>query len=367
MRINTRRLQRSWTYDFRAKGKRYRKGGFSTKAEATAEGQAHYESLLNRKGTTTLAKAYKDYTTGTELAIRTREAYARCWERIEPVLGHLFIEEVTTEAMDEFKKLLPEDWAPKTINLHLSVISGSLTFARKREKLKFVPYVPRVAVPDKTTQWYPMEEREELLAGMYELFPRWYLFFYLSMRLGLRTGEVYPIEREQLRDNPLSIAIDRAAIRGEKERPAQIVPYRKNEEQWTLLITPDVWEAVQWHIDRGYAGERFLFLKNRDALPKHLDSHRRPLRIVQRAKGLRYLSHHKIGRHSVGGQSSSAGISTRVLQSQLGHKSIQSTARYANLANFAQLKLLQDLAPATPPHGQPAVNEAAKNRAKKVL
>ena len=39
-----------------------------------------------------------------------------------------------------------------------------------------------------------------------------------------------------------------------------------------------------------------------DTLPRYIASHKRPLHTVQRALGLRELSHHKIGRHSVGGQ-----------------------------------------------------------------
>lgn len=70
-------------------------------------------------------------------------------------------------------------------------------------------------------------------------------------------------------------------------------------------------------------------------LPRFLESHKRPLRFVQKKLGLRPLSHHKIGRHSVGGQALTAGLSPRALQALLGHQSAQSTARYANIGSLA--------------------------------
>jgi len=63
------------------------------------------------------------------------------------------------------------------------------------------------------------------------------------------------------------------------------------------------------------------------------------------------LSHHKIGRHSVASQAVTAGLSIKAVQAQLGHRSEQSTHRYAHLGSKAQLRLVESLAPSAPPHG----------------
>jgi hypothetical protein len=59
-----------------------------------------------------------------------------------------------------------------------------------------------------------------------------------------------------------------------------------------------VLEVIRWHIDHGYAGPQFLFSPD-GTFPKHLNSHERPLRAVQKALELPLLSRHQIGRHSM--------------------------------------------------------------------
>jgi len=179
--------------------------------------------------------------------------------------------------------------------------------------------------------------------------PRWYLFFYLTARVGLRVGEVYALTHRQIRDIPPQLIIDQAVERGTGDRPAVVRPLRKGHDELVLNVSRDVMDAIRWHISQGYAGKEFLFCEGRQ-LPRYLEDHKRPLRFVQKKMGLRTLSHHKIGRHSVGGQAMTAGLSPRVLQAQLGHRSAQSTARYANIGAGAQLQLMDHLTPARPPH-----------------
>lgn len=144
--------------------------------------------------------------------------------------------------------------------------------------------------------------------------------------------------------------IDQSLQRGTKERPAMIVDTRKNDEAYSLDLTQDVIEAIHWHIAQGYAGPEYLFSQD-GSFPRYIDSHVRPLHVVQRALGLRMLSHHHIGRHSVASQAVTAGLSIKAVQAQLGHRSEQSTHRYAHLGSKAQLRLVQSLAPSAPPHG----------------
>ena len=168
------------------------------------------------------------------------------------------------------------------------------------------------SAPERATDWYTEEERDRLLAGMFEMFPRWYAFFYLTTRLGLRTGEVYAIARDRIRDIPPELIIDRAVQRGNKERPAMLGP-RKNNKLLTLALTEDVVDAIRWHIQQGYAGPEFLFSKD-GRFPTRIYSHARPVRIVQRALGLREIGHHQVGRHSVASQAATGGHSIKAIQ-----------------------------------------------------
>ena len=99
----------------------------------------------------------------------------------------------------------------------------------KRGILAAVPYVPMERVPEARAQWYTEEERDRLLEGMFRMQPSWYTFFYLTTRLGLRTGEVYAISRSRIRDVPPQLTIDRAVQRGWKQRPAMLGPRKSNQ------------------------------------------------------------------------------------------------------------------------------------------
>ncbi len=149
---------------------------------------------------------------------------------------------------------------------------------------------------------------------------------------------------------PPQLIVDQQVQRGSKTREPKLIT-RKNDEAYTLEITQDVLDAIEWHISKGYAGEEFFFSKD-GTFPHWVDSYVRPLQTVQRKLGLRLLSHHKIGRHSVASQAATGGTSIKAIQAQLGHRSEQSTHRYAHLGSKAQLRLVEGLMPTAPPHAR---------------
>lgn len=345
--VHVRKLAKSWQFDFKMAGHpRQRKGGFRSKSEAIIAGRKCQEKLLAGAEQVLFGDAYKQYMSATDLRARSRERYGELWERIEPELGHLYIEEVDTPAMDQFKATLRKNQDP---NHHLALIKAVLRFMWKRGKLKYVPYVPMAKRRKKEKGWYSQQERDLLLDGMFQSCPQWYAFFYLTCRLGLRRGEVYAISHTQVLWNQQQIVINQQVQQGFKQRPAVLVDTRKNGEAYTLDVTDDVLDAIRWHMEQGYAGDEFLFSKD-GAFPKYLDSYKGALSRMQKRLGLRPLLHHAIGRHSVASQAASGGESIKSIQAQLGHCSEQSTLKYMHLANKGQLRLIEGLKPASPPH-----------------
>jgi hypothetical protein len=84
------------------------------------------------------------------------------------------------------------------------------------------------------------------------------------------------------------------------------------------------------------------------------------LKLVRQKLGLRLLSHHKVGRHSVASQAVTSGESVKAVQAQLGHRSEQSTHQYAprlrcaaqtHRSAYAASSAARDRKP-----GQPGVN-----------
>ena len=204
-----RKLAKSWQYDFKIPGHgRERKGGYRTKAEATAAERAARMALINGGAAINFYQAYTAYMQATSMKDRTRDAYEHVWKRIEPELGYRLIEAIDTSLLDAFKTTLPKTLGPKTINQHLILIRAVLRFMWKRGKLKNVSYVPMESVPTQPSEWYTQEERDQLLAGMFRWRPQWYLFYYLTVRLGLRVGEVYAVSRRQVREKPPQLVVE---------------------------------------------------------------------------------------------------------------------------------------------------------------
>jgi integrase len=344
-----RKLAKSWQYDFTIPGfGRQRQGGFRTQAEALLAEKAAREALITGARQVLFREAYEQYMGATRMKDRGRDAFEHVWKRIEPELGHLFVEAVDTSELDGFKRTLPSKLGPKSVNQHLILIRAVLRFMWKRGRLKGVPYVPMESVPKPHVDWYTQSERDQLLAGMFRLEPQWYLFFYFTARLGLRTGEVYAISHRQVRRERLQLVVDQAVQRGTKKRESRLTT-RKNDEAYVLDVTPDIVAAVDWHVSQGYGGPEFLFSKT-GVFPRYIDSHVRPLKLVQEKLGLRPLSHHKLGRHSVASQAVTSGESVKAVQAQLGHRSEQSTHKYSHLGAGAQKRLVEVLKPAAAPH-----------------
>jgi integrase len=220
----------------------------------------------------------------------------------------------------------------------------------KREVLLYLPYVPMGKVEENQPDWYSEQERDRFLAGIFRKYPTWYLFFYLTCRLGLRRGEVYAVSFSRIRRDPPMLTVNRQVQRGIKGRPAQLTS-RKNKKSFTMQLPSDVLDAIDWHVDQGYAGEEFLFSKD-ESFPTWLDSHQRPMRNVQKTLGLRQIGHHAIGRHSVASQAATEGESLKAIQAQLGHRSPESTNRYMHLGSRAQLHVVETLAPTAPEHAK---------------
>ncbi|HMI83279.1 MAG TPA: hypothetical protein VK550_04245 [Polyangiaceae bacterium] len=158
--------------------------------------------------------------------------------------------------------------------------------------------------------------------------------------------------------------VDQAVQRGTKTSAARLTS-RKNDEAYALDLTADILAAVDWHVAAGHAGPEFLFSKTGN-FPRYIDSHVRPLTLVQQKVGLRLLSHHKVGRHSVASQAVTGGESVKAVQAQLGHRSEQSTHKYSHLGSGAQRRLIEALKPVVAPHeliGAAMLTSTAKQKA----
>lgn len=239
-----RKLKKSWQYDFKISGHpRQRKGGFRTKTEAEMAERRRREQLFTGAQKVLCAEAFDLYMAAERLKDRTRDSYEFLWGRIKMHIGHLYVEDVDTSTLDAFKQTLPKNLGPNSVNHYLAIIKAVLRFMWKCGKLKHVPYVSMESIPRKNQDWYTQEERDRLLDGMFRWYPQWYLFFYLTCRLGLRCGEMYAMSHRQIRHIRPQLVIDQALQR-EKKRPAMLMS-RKNNEAYVFDVTHDVLDAIR--------------------------------------------------------------------------------------------------------------------------
>ncbi len=251
-----------------------------------------------------------------------------------------------------FKQTLPEGLGPKTVNQYLILIRAVLRYLWKRGKLKAVRLrADGIGVEDARGLVHRAGAGP---AARGDVSPRASVVPLLLSHRAPRTAHGGGV-RDRASSDPAGapkLLVDQAVQRGTKKREAKLVS-RKNDEAYELDLTADLLAAVDWHVARGYAGPEFLFSKT-GSFPRYIDSHVRPLKLVQRKLNLRALSHHKVGRHSVAGQAVTGGESIKAVQAQLGHSSEQSTPKYAHLDSRAQLRLVTALKPARAPHEQPS-------------
>lgn len=135
-----RKLANSWQFDFTLPGyDRQRQAGFKTKAEAHEAERQRRTDLISGRKRILFADAYAQYMSATRMKALGRDHWERCWPDIKPVLGHRFIEEVDTSALDLLKARLPSHLAPSSINHRLSLVRTILRFMWKRGLLAAVP------------------------------------------------------------------------------------------------------------------------------------------------------------------------------------------------------------------------------------
>jgi hypothetical protein len=145
------------------------------------------EDLISGARKLLFRDGYAQYMAATRMKDRARDAYEHVWKRIEPKLGHLYVEQVDTSALDAFKRSLPTHLGPKSINQHLILVRAALRFLWKRGRLRGVPYVPMESVPKKHVDWYTQQERDQLLEGLFRLEPQWWYTAFLRKPFDFQT------------------------------------------------------------------------------------------------------------------------------------------------------------------------------------
>lgn len=173
--------------------------------------------------------------------------------------------------------------------------------------------LPRLRRPKRLPEVLSAEEIEAILAASPN--PKYRAAFMLCYGSGLRTDEVVHIEPRHIDAERMLIRVERG--KGNKDRQ--------------VLLSPKLLEALRecW---RRYRPERYVFEGKRRGLPIAATSIQRAFRATCLRAGVTKPVTLRSLRHAFATHLLESGTNLRVVQSLLGHQSLNTTAVYTHLA-----------------------------------
>jgi integrase len=242
-----------------------------------------------------------------------------------PHFGDLLLEEIDALSIARYKAaklktaINPRGLKPKTINNSLGVLSKFLGLAKDWGRLRTVPTVGFMRVPEQPFDFLDFDEAARLIAAAARE-PEWLPMVLVAFRAGLRQGEIL-----ELRFDDLDLV--RGLIRIRRAVWHNVVDTPKGGRGRDVPMGEDLRAALRGarHLKgelvfSDAAGERLTKGKCRAAL----------WRICKRA-GLRRIGWH-VGRHSFASHLVMRGAPLKAVQELLGHTTMEMTMKYAHLS-----------------------------------
>jgi integrase len=270
-----------------------------------------------------------------------------------PFFGDQQIATIDWHRVTEFKAanaraISPETGRPlsrKTVNEHIAVLSSMFERAVEWRYLRMNPCrgVRRLKVPPTTFKFYVRQQSEAFLAAALRVEPKWYAFFLVGFRTGLRLGEIIALEW-----GDLDLVTGQLHVRRSRTRNKTTPP--KGGRERIVEMSPAVVAALKEH--RHLNGD--LVFPQADGSHVTRDIVKHPYGRVIRAAALPAIRIHDM-RHSFASQLVIAGVPLKAVQELLGHTDIKMTMRYAHLAPGAKtdyVRVLDEPAPTSEPQRQ---------------
>ncbi len=274
------------------------------------------------------AKANKQKPSG----IESKEYHFR--QYLEPVLGALPLNEITTAKITELKRYMTTQLgaepthkstkgkAASTINGCLSSLSKCLKCAVDWEVVPVMPCkITRLKQQGKVPPFYDFDVYERLVASAAQLDPRIYLVVLLGGDAGLRRGEIIALEQLKCdtRNNRLLVELNQVGKSAHE---------LKGMELRSLPMTERLRDAVKAY--KHLRGPRLLYQDDGATLTAR--TIRTWLATAQKAAELRKTSGEvHILRHTFCTHLAMRGVPVTVIQKLAGHKHLTTTIKYMHV------------------------------------
>jgi integrase/recombinase XerC len=245
------------------------------------------------------------------------------------------IHEITYGVLEDWSLWLADrKLSPKTRRNLLASFRAFLVWLHRRGEIRDVSEFPSVKVDEHEPRIIGVADQDRVLAAIPE--PDRGIFLAMA-HLGLRPGEARALTVADCYDGWLKIdkaikgkAVS-APVRGTKTGKPKSLPMPEVLQDW-----------IERNVDpAGRLSQQPLFPNSRTGRPWAHKALQRIWNGAVESVGLPHISLYEGTKHSMATDAMRRGVSERALQRFLGHASVQSTRRYARLADSALLEVLR--------------------------
>jgi integrase len=329
--MSTRLFRKSWWIDFRYGGRRYRKRSpVNTKAGAEIyEAQLRNRLLMGEsidiKKPPKKIPTFEEYSKGwlaTYVVNNNKISEQEKKESIlrihlNPFLGKLPFNEITTHKVELFKASKVACYNPKTINNMLAVMGKCLRCAYEEYELESkLPKIQLMKTTDPDFDYLSIEESELLLKYANGV---WQDMILVALKAGLRLGELLALDWNDLNFVSKIITVRRSMYKGS---PGST----KTHKVRVVSMTDDIIRVLGTKKDK--AGYVFKDSSG-DPIKDHTAA--RNIHRICKLANIRLVRWHVL-RHTFASHLAMAGTPMRVIQDSLGHTTQKMTMRYAHLS-----------------------------------
>lgn len=263
-------------------------------------------------------------TTWRSLGEQTLTSYRSNWERqIKPALGKVKLCDLDEPTLLEWRsKLLGEGgYSTGYINLLVSRLLSWLGTAKEWGLIDDVPSVSRLKQVEET--WTEMGDDEvEALVSVADLDDPTHQLCLFAINTGLRSGEIRALRWQDVDLDERKVTVSKSARANGKLGPT------KNKLVRTLPLNAMAHEVLtRQRPNSQLAGELVWPKRGKPYSPRDLLD---AIKQLCRDAGIEEVTFHTL-RHTFASRLARKGVSMRILQALLGHKSIKSTERYTHL------------------------------------
>jgi len=240
---------------------------------------------------------------------------------------------IGSEQVQAYKARKAKTHGAKTVNNQLSALSSMFRAAVAWDYCERNPVagVSPLPSPPLTFRFWDREQSDAFLEAVQRVAPTWYPMFLCALRTGMRSGELFGLQWDDVDLAKGSIQVRRNYTHGHMVTP-------KSGKERTIPMTPELQQALREH--RHLRGEQVFYHPSGVLLDGN--KVKRTFWRCQKAAGVPRIALHCL-RHSFASQLVMAGVPLRAVQELLGHSDIRTTQRYAHLSPGATAEYIQVL------------------------